>query len=168
FGPGEGYSQGQSSSDSLGDAHNVRLNSEVLHCPHPAGPPHARLDFVDDQQDAILIANPAQLWQKIGGRDYIPALTHYRLAHDARGVSGWHCCSEYCFFYIASYPAPDRLALVTSQIEPEWVRVRHVRHIQNLSAEAMSLGGSRGRQRQRSESPSMKASPERDELASPG
>ncbi len=53
-----------------------------------ACPPHAALDLVDDQQDAVLITNFAQPLQEACGRGYITTLSQHRLDQYSSGLVG--------------------------------------------------------------------------------
>ncbi len=56
----------------------------MLHGEHAAGAGDAGLDLVDDEQDAVLVADGAQFAQKVEGRDVEAALALDRLDDDRR------------------------------------------------------------------------------------
>jgi len=53
--------------EGLGHADNVGHDVGVLEGPHATGPSNARLDLVADEQNAVLVAEGAQLAQERGG-----------------------------------------------------------------------------------------------------
>ena len=64
--------------ETLGDGHNVRRNAPVLTGEHPPGAAETRLDFVEDEQDAMPVAQIAHALQisirgkgkaRVGARD---------------------------------------------------------------------------------------------------
>ena len=60
--------------ESLGGGHDVRHDVEVLVGPHLAGAPHAGLDLVQDQHDAVLVAQRAHHLEPALGRDEVATL----------------------------------------------------------------------------------------------
>ena len=64
----------------------VRLDVEVLHREHPTGPPEAGLHLVRDEDDAVLVADPAQALDELGRRRDEAALALLRLEDDRGDV----------------------------------------------------------------------------------
>src|SRR5256885_490676 len=75
----EGHTQRHSGSNSLGDTNDVGLDAGMLDGPPFTGSANAGLDFISNQQDAILVANAPQFTQEFRGRGKISALTLHRL-----------------------------------------------------------------------------------------
>src|SRR5438445_3983213 len=73
-------------SDALGAAKNVRLDSRVLARPPLPRAPHAGLDFIHNQQNAVLPANALQLLEEKLRSRQVSALTLDRLDDDSRDV----------------------------------------------------------------------------------
>ena len=74
-----GHAERQSGRDTLGDRHDVGLDAKMLDRKHLPGPAHARLHFVGNQQDAVLLRNLAQPLMKLRLRHDIAALALDRL-----------------------------------------------------------------------------------------
>ena len=72
--------------EGLGQGHDVRLDSFLLIGQEAAGSAAADLDFIEDQQQIVLIAElPYRL--EIAGRRYVDApFTLDRFEHDGAGV----------------------------------------------------------------------------------
>ena len=60
----------------------------VLDREDPAGAPEAGLDLVDDEDDPVLVADPAHALAELGRRDDEAAFALYRLDHDRGDVLG--------------------------------------------------------------------------------
>ena len=65
-----------------------------------AGAGHATLHFVGDQQDAVLVANAAQLFHEDGGSDHVSAFALHRLDKDRRHFFGRQNGLEQLFFNV--------------------------------------------------------------------
>ena len=94
LGPSDHARERQTAGDRLRDDHEVGLDVEVLHREHPGGPPEARLHLVRNQDDAVLVADPAQPLDELGGRRDEPALPLLRLEHDRGDVLRRHVRDE--------------------------------------------------------------------------
>src|SRR5205814_9872524 len=81
--PGHGRRERQAVRDRLRQADDVRNHPRVLEAPHPAGPRKAALDLVRDVEDAVLIAQRAQLLQERRWGRVVAALALDRLDEDA-------------------------------------------------------------------------------------
>ena len=84
LGPRRRHAQWQPRGHALGDGHHVGLDAEMLDAKHLAGAAHARLHFVRDQQDAVLLRQRAQPLVELRRRHDIAALALDRLDHHAR------------------------------------------------------------------------------------
>ena len=70
--------------DPFGDGHDIRLDSRQFVREQFAGPPHAALDFVQNQQGSFFVAKcPQSLHVRVGERDD-PAFADDRFHHDRR------------------------------------------------------------------------------------
>ena len=94
LGPSDHARERQAAGDRLRDDHDVWLDVEVLHREHPGRPPEARLHLVRDQDDAALVADPAQPLDELGRRRDEPALSLLRLEHDRGDVLRRHVSDE--------------------------------------------------------------------------
>ena len=83
-----GDTERQPRRDPFGDGDDVGLQAEVLRGEHPAGPAHAGLHFVDDEQDAVLRRQLAQPLQERRRRDEVAALALDGLDDDGRDFVG--------------------------------------------------------------------------------
>ena len=82
---GERGAYGHAIGQSLGHRHDVGRHSRVLICPELARTPHARLDLVEDEQDARLVAELAQPGQIAVVGHVDPALALDGLDQHGRG-----------------------------------------------------------------------------------
>ena len=64
----------------------IRLDVEVLHREHPPGAPEPGLHLVRDEDDPVLVADPAQTLDELRRRRQEPALALLRLEHDRGDV----------------------------------------------------------------------------------
>ncbi len=65
FGTGHADAEGHSGSDALGDADHVRLDAGMLDGPPLSSPTCAALDFVDDEENAVTIADGTQFAHEV-------------------------------------------------------------------------------------------------------
>jgi hypothetical protein len=77
---------GQSAAQPLRDGHDVRRYSELLVRPERAGPTHAALDLVEDQQRAVGVAGLARALEDVRVDRVDPGLALDRLDQDGRGA----------------------------------------------------------------------------------
>ena len=75
----------EAAAHAFGDAHDVWRDAGVLMREQLAGAPDAGLDFVEDQQQLVLVAERPQAAQESGGNDAHAALALDRLDHDGPG-----------------------------------------------------------------------------------
>ena len=76
--------QRQPVGDPLGEADDITGDSPVFGGEHLPRPANATLDLVEDEQDAMLIAEPAQARQEIRGRHDVAPFALDRLDEDRR------------------------------------------------------------------------------------
>ena len=74
--------------DRLGDGHQVGLDAVVLDREHLPGAAEAGLHLVDDEDDPVLVADPAQPAHELLGRDDEAALALHGLDDDRRDLLG--------------------------------------------------------------------------------
>ena len=63
-------------------------DAPVLRGEHPAGPADARLDLVEHEQDPVLVAEPSEAGQEVGGRHDVSPFALDRLDEDRRQLVG--------------------------------------------------------------------------------
>ena len=73
--------------DALAERHDVGLDPGMLVMEQLAGPAHAGLDLVDDQQQAALLGQRPQLLQELIGRRPHAGFALDRLQHDGNGLA---------------------------------------------------------------------------------
>ena len=113
----------QARAQALGQRHDVGLHAPVLAGEHAAGAADARLHFVEDQQDAVLVAQRAQAGEEAVGRHDVAAFALDRLDQDRRDFRRRHAALEQHADVVE-----HRLALVVAgEQRPIRIRVRHVR-----------------------------------------
>ena len=67
---GQHGADGGAAGQRLGQGHDVRGDAEMLMGKQLAGPSHADLDLVEDQQQPVPVAELAHLWQDNRGQGY--------------------------------------------------------------------------------------------------
>src|SRR3546814_14871181 len=65
LGRGEEGAHREAAADALGDGHDVRRDTGPFMRPQPAGPPHAALDLVEEQEQVELVRDLAKLAQEV-------------------------------------------------------------------------------------------------------
>jgi ParB family chromosome partitioning protein len=88
LGPPDHTREREAAGQALGDGDQVRHHAAVLDREPRAGARETRLDLVGDQEDAALVADPAQLTQELERRDVIAAFALHRLDDDGRDPLG--------------------------------------------------------------------------------
>jgi len=86
IGGGEADAERKAAANALGDGCDIRRNARVLEGEEAAGPPHAGLHFVADQQQAMLVAKRPQAAQECGRNNANPTLALNRFDHDRCGM----------------------------------------------------------------------------------
>jgi hypothetical protein len=132
---GHHRTDGEAGPEPLGQSHDVGLYALVLTGEHPAGPSDARLHLVEDQQDAVPVAEFAQPGQEPGRRHDVTALALDRLDQDGGDLARRNTPLEQHVDVIE-----HRTPLVLAGKErPIGVRVRHVRHTRHRGRKAFLL-----------------------------
>ena len=80
------HAQRHAGGDALGDGNDVRLNAGVLDRPPFAGASRAALNFIGDEQNAVLIADAAQFAHELGGSGQVTAFALDRFNKDRRAL----------------------------------------------------------------------------------
>src|SRR5690606_608239 len=75
----------EAAADTFGDSHNVRRDARPLVRPHLAGAAGARLHFVEDDEEAVVVGELAQAAEIFVRRSAHAAFALYRLEDDRRG-----------------------------------------------------------------------------------
>ena len=70
---------------------DVWLNAEVLNRPHLAGATNARLHFVNNDGDAVLVGNLLQAWEEVLIRNDVAALALHWLHNERGDLVTWNC-----------------------------------------------------------------------------
>src|SRR6185312_7354511 len=87
--------------DAFGHADDVGLNAGVLDGPPLAGAACSRLNFVHDEEDAVLVADATNLLEEVGGSDDIAALALDGFEDDGGDLLGWEDGLEEFVFDVA-------------------------------------------------------------------
>ena len=87
-GTGHANAEGHAGGDAFGHTDDVGLDAGVLDGPPFAGAARAGLDFIGDEEDAVLIADAAQLLHEDGGRDDVAAFALDGLDEDGSDFFG--------------------------------------------------------------------------------
>ena len=168
--PRDTCAQRQSRGNSFGDADDVRLDAVMLQGKHFSGTAHAALDFVHDEHDAVLVADPPQALKEAVRSGKITAFALHGFDYDCgdffRRRSGFEQAvldpiqSALAGAAIAAVFSAERVAID--------VRIRHVNHVEHLALETDPLRDPGRSERKRSQRASMKAAKERDEFLASG
>src|ERR1051325_8344473 len=110
----------------------------MLNRPHLPGAPDARLHLVRDEQNAVPIADPAQLLKKFGRRIYVAALALNRFHENRSYFITRHVGSKQLLLDNASavYGTVDWLQVVHAAVA---ICVRDVSHAGNQRAKVPPL-----------------------------
>src|SRR5262249_22514943 len=84
FGTSHRYPERHAGRNAFGDRDDVRMEVEVFEREHLAGAAHAALDFIRNQENAVLACDLLELRKKIQRRDDVAALTLNGLDDDRR------------------------------------------------------------------------------------
>src|SRR6267378_4644327 len=84
----------QARAKALGQRHDIRLYIPVLRGKHLAAATYACLHFIENQQNAVPIAQLAQARQKSIGRYYVATLALNRLDQDGGDFAGFFFSSR--------------------------------------------------------------------------
>ena len=97
---------------------------------------NARLHFVNDEHYAVLVTDAAKFGQEICVRNNVAAFALHGLDYDGRAIFGRNGCSEYGLLDVARNTTPNAFARAPLKRESNRVRIRHMRHVERLRAEA--------------------------------
>src|SRR5215831_10911075 len=109
---------------------------------HLTGATHAALDFIDDQKDAVLVANSAHLLQKTRRRRNVAALALNWFHDNGSHLFGRRGGLEEPLLNPIHRALDDTAitAIFSAERIVIFVRKRHMDHIENLPLEAEALG----------------------------
>src|SRR5262249_38750655 len=115
----------------------------MLQGEHLSGATHPALNFINNQEDAMLIANASQLSKKTLGRRHISSLALHWFDDDSGDFLGRRSRLEQPILN-PIHRALDHAA-VAAVFGAEWiailVRIRHVHNVQHLSLKPDALRG---------------------------
>ena len=120
---------------------DVGLEIVVVAGKHLAGASHAGLNFVNDQKDAVFVADAAQALQKFFRRGDVAAFALHDFDDDARDFFGRRRGLEETLLDPVETGAADcrGVGLFAGKGMAEDVRVRHMHHVERLPLEAFAL-----------------------------
>ena len=149
----------QAGAQTFGERHDVRRHPPVFTGKHLAGTAHARLHFVEDQQDAVLVTQCAQAGKETIGCYQVAAFALDRFNQNRRHFRGWHIALEQQANIIK-----NRFALVVAGEErPIGIGIRHMSDARHGWRETFLLGGLAGGERQRAHRAAVEAAEKTDE-----
>jgi hypothetical protein len=154
----------QSRAQALRQRHDVRRHAPVLAREHAPAAADAGLHFVEDQQDAVLVAQRAQARQEAIGRHHVAALALDRFHQDRGDIR----CRHAAFEQHADVVEHRRALVVAGEQGAIGIGVRHVRHAGHRRGEALLLRVLAGGERQRPHRASVESAEEADEARAPG
>ena len=104
----------------------------MLDGPPLAGASDAALDFIRDQQNAVLVANAAQFFHEDRGSDYVSAFALHRFHEDGCHFFRSHRGFEQLVFDEAGAAQSKRLAILRAAFATAiHIGIAHVRHARN-------------------------------------
>jgi hypothetical protein len=136
---------------------------------HLSGAPHPRLHLVDDEQDAVLVADAAQPVEELLRRGDVAALALHGLDDDAGHLFGRRRRFEEAVLDPVEAGGGGRrpVGALAGEGVAEGVGEGDVRDVEELALEAAALGDLRGGQREAAERAPVEAVEEGDELLAP-
>ena len=150
----------QARAEPLRERHDVRHDAEVLRGEHLAGAADARLHFVEDQQNAVPVAQRAQALQEAIRRHQVTALALDRLDQDRRDFVRRHVAREQHLLDVVEH----RRALIAAREQRAiLIRIRHVRDARHRREEAFLLRVLARRERERAHRAAVEAAEKADE-----
>src|SRR5579864_7783958 len=127
--------------------------------------PDPALHFIDDQHDAVPIADSPQFLHEDRWRNHIAALTLDRLDKNCRYFLRCERCFEELLLDESCTPQRESLGFLRTANTPAiYIWITDVRHSRNQRRESPPLLRLRRRQRQRAHGASVKRTEERDDV----
>ena len=162
FGARNQSTERHAAGNAFGNADHVGLDAGVLHRPPLAAAPHAGLHFVDHQQDAVTVADSAQLLHECRRSGQVAAFALYGLHKDGRALLGSHFGPEDHVFDMTR--RFDRV-LIGRDAGRTAIQIRkwgmnHARNQRRETAALLHLGAGK---RERSHRPPVEAAVERNQ-----
>ena len=139
-GPADDPGERETAADRLRKHEEVGLDVEVLHREHPPGPSKPRLHLVGDEDDPVLVTDPPQSGDELGGRGEEAPLPLLWLEDDRGDVVGRHVGRE------EPFERRERRLGIGSPVR---VRERSPIHLRRERAQSCLVRVRPGRHRQR-------------------
>ena len=167
FGAGDEGGERQAAGDALGYGDHVRGDAGVFDGPPLTGASHAGLDFVDDQQDAVLVADAAQFLEESRGRGKVSAFALDGFDDDGGALLGRNFGAEDPVFDVARGIAGILLGLGSGGTAIE-IGIGDVHDSGNQRRETAALLNLGAGERERAHGASVKGSVEGDDVLALG
>ncbi len=166
FRASHGDAQRHARSKAFCHANHIRFDARVLDRPPLAGAANATLHLIQHQQDAVTIADAAQLLHEAGGCDQVAALTLHGLDEDRGHFLRSERGLEQLLFDEAGATQRESIGVFILRIFSSAIQVGigYVSYARHQRRKAAPLLWFRGGQRQRAHRPSMKRAEERDDV----
>ena len=167
LGAGDERRERQAAGNALGDGDHVGGDAGVFDGPPLAGASHAGLDFVDDQQDAVLVADAAEFLEESGGRGKVSAFALDGFDDDGGALFGRKLGAEDPVFDVAGGVAGVLLGIGSggTAIEVGIGGVDDSGHERRKAAALLGLGAG---ERERAHGASVEGSVEGDDVLALG
>ena len=165
FGAAHHDAQRHAGSDAFRHANDIGLHSGVLDGPPLAGATGAALDFIRHQQNAVLVADAAQLLHEDGGRDHVSALALHRLDENCRHFFRSQRRLEQLVFDEAGAAQSESFGILRAAFAAAIdVGIAHVSDARNAGAETALLLRLGSGQRERAHGAAVESAEERDHV----
>ena len=166
-GSGDGRAQRHAGGDALGRTHDVGFHAPMLDSPPLPRSADARLHLVDDQQDAVSVAQAPQGREEIIGGNDVAAFPKNWLHHHPGAVLGRKRSPEQHVLDVVHNRLPVAVA-GASQDGSVGIGERDMGHARNQGGEAAPLHGLAGGDRQGPHRAAMEATQKSKEVLSAG
>ncbi len=151
--------------NAFGDADDIGLDTGVLNGPPLPCPARAGLHLIRNHQDAVTVADAANLLQEVCRSDDVSSLTLNGLEDDRSDLLGRQNRLEELLFDVARAVKGKRLFLLRpAAASAIGIGIAHVMHAGNERSEAALLLRLRGGQRKRSHRAAVKGAEEADDV----